>query len=454
MNFSKSTGGKLALRRLVLALSLSLAAGVASAEISQTLLEQAEAVLKSGKADEAYKLLEPLEVEGAGDLVFDYLLGTAALESGRPSKATFVYERILAAAPEYVGVRADMGRAYYALGDFGRAKIEFETVLSFQNLPPDLRGTVEQYVKAAEASAQSKRTVANGYFELGWGADNNFGSATNLLSVNLPVLGGGAYATNTTAEGTKTPDSFASLALGGEVNHQMTDRWSLYAGGDYRQRGYQTYTVANNYTADVRAGLSYSGGPWLVRGGIVAGQLIKNNASLRDTAGLTLDWRLASTTGSQYTLGLSVVQASYVPVAQKSQNNITTTMSGGWLTSLGDGSAIFSLTFSGGLEADTHDRDEGQRTFYGPRAFVQKVLSESLGGFVSLGATNSTYSKNNALYLEKRSENLYDLSAGMTWTVRKGLSLRPQVVYIRNNSSAELYTYDKAEASVNLRFDF
>lgn len=441
------------LRWLCLAGALTALSGIAHAEISQALLEQAETILKAGKADEAYKMLEPLEVEGAGDITYDYLLGTAALESGRPSKATFVYERILAAAPEYVGVRADMGRAYYALGDFGRAKIEFETVLSFQNLPPDLRGTVEQYVRAAEASAQAKRTVGNGYLELGWGADNNLGSATRLLSVNLPVLGGGAYATNTSPETTQTPDSFASLALGGEINHQMTDRWTLYAGGDYRQRGYQTYMVANNYTADGRAGLSFSGGPWQVRAGITAGQLVKNHASLKDSAGLTLDWRLASAT-SQYTLGLSVVQSTYVPVAQKTQNNVTTTLSGGWLTALGDGSAIFSLTFSGGLDADTNNRDEGQRVFYGPRAFVQKVLGESLGAFVSLGATQSNYAKDNALYLAKRSENLYDLAAGVTWTLRKGLTLRPQVVYIRNDSSAELYTYDKTEATLNLRMDF
>lgn len=445
-----------ALPRWVRVLALTAMMGsvpLAHAEVAQDLLEKAEAMIKNGQADAAYKILEALEAEGAGDVVYDYLLGTAALESQRPSKATFVYERILAAAPEYAGVRADMGRAYYALGDFARAKIEFETVLSFQNLPPDLRGTVEQYVKAAEASAAAKTTVGTGYIELGWGRDSNFGSATKLTSLSLPSLGGAIYNNGVSPDSTQTPDSFGALAAGGELNHQITDRWGAYMGGDVRQRSYQTYTSANNYTVDLRAGTTYSGGPWLLRMGLSGGNYVKDNTLVRDTLGMNFDWRLAAAS-SQYTLGLSVVQASYASAAQKGQDNVTTSLSAGWLTALGDGSAIFSLTLSGGLEADIHNRDEGQRTFYGPRAFVQKSFNSSLGGFVSVGATRSTYSKSNSLYLFPREESLYDLALGLSWVMHKGVTLRPQLVYIRNDSNAELFAYDKTEASLNLRYDF
>lgn len=448
--------------RTILAASLMAALSpFALAEISQTTLEEAEALIKSGKADAAYKMLEPLEVEGAGDMVYDYLLGTAALESNRPSKATFIYERILAASPEYVGVRADMGRAYYALGDFGRAKIEFETVLSFQNLPPDLRGAVEQYVKAAEASSQSKKTFGNGYIELGWGSDDNIGSSTSLLTVLLPfVTPAYAYVTEVDSagdrnpEGTKTPDSYSALSLGGELNHQLSDRWTLFAGGDARARGYTTYKVANNYTADVRTGVSYSGGPWQLRLGVNGGQMVKDAVALRDTVGFSLDWRLASGGSNQYSLGLATTRANYLQAASTVQNNVTTSVTGGWLTSLGDGSAVLSLTLTGGLEADTNDRVEGQRTFVGPRMYVQKSFGESLGGFVSVGATGSVYARDNALYLTQRKENLYDVALGVTWNLRKGIALRPQLVYIRNDSNAELYTYTKTEASLNLRLDF
>jgi len=99
-----------------------------------------------GALCDAYQLLEPHEDRLAGDIKFDYLLARSALETGRPSKASFIYERILAQEPNYVGVRLEMGRAYLALGDYARAKLEFETVMRFENLParaaragPDLR---------------------------------------------------------------------------------------------------------------------------------------------------------------------------------------------------------------------------------------------------------------------------------------------------------------------------
>ena len=41
--------------------------------------ELCEALLKAGRAEEAYKLLEPKEFEGAGDQVYDFLLASAAL---------------------------------------------------------------------------------------------------------------------------------------------------------------------------------------------------------------------------------------------------------------------------------------------------------------------------------------------------------------------------------------
>jgi hypothetical protein len=50
-------------------------------------LEQAEALLRASKAQQAYDLLEPHEFDEAGNLKYDYLFGLAALEAGKPEKA-------------------------------------------------------------------------------------------------------------------------------------------------------------------------------------------------------------------------------------------------------------------------------------------------------------------------------------------------------------------------------
>ncbi|NNM80359.1 MAG: hypothetical protein HKM01_07890, partial [Gallionella sp.] len=74
----------------------------------EQVLRDAEALMRAGKPAEAYALLEPLEFERSGEVRFDYLLGIAALDSGKPDKATLAFERVLAVNPNYTAARLDM----------------------------------------------------------------------------------------------------------------------------------------------------------------------------------------------------------------------------------------------------------------------------------------------------------------------------------------------------------
>ena len=72
----------------------------------------------------------------------------------------------------------------------------------------------------------------------------------------------------------------------------------------------------------------------------------------------------------------------------------------------------------------------------------------------SAGVTWSRYDGLNGLYLVSRRETLTDAAVGVSWNLGGGFTLRPQLAYITNSSNAELYAYNKADASLNLRFDF
>jgi len=96
----------------------------------EKLLSDADSLIKSGKPAAAYDLLSPLEFEHAGEVRFDYLIGTAALDSGNPAQATLAFERVLAVSPDFPGARFDMARAYYQLGDMPRARTEFNMALN------------------------------------------------------------------------------------------------------------------------------------------------------------------------------------------------------------------------------------------------------------------------------------------------------------------------------------
>ena len=153
-------------------------------------------------------------------------------------------------------------------------------------------------------------------------------------------------------------------------------------------------------------------------------------------------------------LGTGNVLRSYLDTTTVSQNTQTNTLSLGWLTSIGDGSTIVSLSASAGGEVAVGGRDDGNRDFYGPRLFVQKTFSPQWGAYVSAGLTSSKYAGTNPYYAVKRDETLADVTLGLTWSLGKGLSLRPQISSIKNTSNAELYAYEKTDVSVHVRMDF
>lgn len=441
-------------RRGMLLVSL-LVAGLmpqaATAVDQQELMQQAQAMVAAGKSGDAYLLLEAAEDAYAGDVAFDYLLASTALRSGQPSKAIFVHERILAVDPSYLGVRAEMGLAYYALGDYARAKIEFEAVLAISNLPPDLRTQVEQYVAAVEARSRASRTYGNTYVELGFGHDNNIGSATDRLQLFLPATG---LYRPVPPTGRRQSDNYSSVALGGEISHPLDNRLGLYAGADYRNRDYRHFNTPNTWTADGRLGLSYTGSNWLLRSGLNAGEYTYDGERLRQTAGANIDWRTALDASNQLTLGASLLRANYLTKVSNSQDSNIYTGTLGWLHALGTGQTVLTVHGMLGLEDSLRARDDGDRHFWGPRLTLQSNFSSELGGYITAGATRSTYSGDNSSYLLARRETSYDIAMALNWTMFKGVALRPQVSYLKNASNAALYAYDKTDVSLNLRFDY
>src|SRR5438105_541151 len=251
------------------------------------IVAQGEALVRAGRYADAYRLLEPHEDRLAGDIKFGYLLARSALETGRPSKASFIYERILAQEPNYVGVHLEMGRAYLALGDYARAKLEFETVLRFENLPPGLREQAQIYGKAADEYVAGKKAVGYGYAELGYGYDSNVQSATKSSAISvvndqLLIL---------PPESLKRGDHYKAVALGGELVHALSERFSAFAGGDMRAREYYDIGTADFSTLDARLGLGYAEGASSARVGLNGGRYWLDREKTRNGLGLTADYR-------------------------------------------------------------------------------------------------------------------------------------------------------------------
>ncbi len=432
-------------RAIVAALAWAFAAAVWAADAD--IVNEAEALLRAGRYAEAFRLLEPLEDKLAGDLRYDYLLARAALESGNPSRATFIYERILAVEPNYVGVRLEMGRAYLALGDYARAKLEFETVIRFPNLPPDLRQQALIYAKAVEDQLAGKRFTGFGYMEYGFGWDSNTQSVTSVNPITT-AAGDPLFV------GKEVDDNYHAITLGGEMVFALTERLSAYAGGDARLRAHRNIDTADFGTVDGRFGFGYTAGSSQTRLGITAGRYGLDYRPTRNNAGVSAEFRTLPNPRNQITVNAQLIRYEFVPPLLKVEDYDSFQSSVGWLGVVNDGRGAVGISLLGGIEKEQGGRLDGDKPFVGARLTFQNTLTERVGAFFLGGAQRGKYKDFNIPFGDRRKDTLYDMALGITWTFAQGWSLRPQVVYIKNDSNLAIFEYEKTDVSINLRKDF
>jgi tetratricopeptide (TPR) repeat protein len=448
-------------KRMLFALGFFLCMAANPALAADPDLAKAEALMREGKAAEAYTLLEPFEFEQSGNIKFDYLLGIAALDSGKPDKATLAFERVLAADPNFAGARIDMARAYFQLGDMTRAKTEFEAVLT-QNPPPAARVTIDKYMAAIAQQESASQTRSSGYVEFSVGHDSNVNFATSARELAVPALGNLVFALS--PNNVKLADNYLGVGLGGEISHQISPKFGVYAGADVRVRDNRTQNTFDSTALDGRVGVALGEAADVLRLGVQGGKFDLDGKNNRNTDGVSAEWRHLLDPANQ--LSLFLLQARYRFEPSISVNNFDqTTLGTNWLTIFNDGKGMFSGTLITGndriptTEDGTPVRADGGKRFNGIRLGAQVQLDERLDLFAGIGAQWSKYDTPNVTFSSPtesvtRDDRLYDANIGLNWRLDKNWSLRPQIAYLRNNSNIVIYQHDRTDIAVTLRRDF
>ena len=426
----------------------------------EKLINDGQALMNAGKPAEAYALLAPVEFEYAGDKRFDYLLGIAALDSGKPDKATLAFERVLAVDPNFAGARLDMARAYYRLGDLPRARTEFQTVMQ-QNPPPAAKATIQKYLDVIAAQGEAKKTRITGYVEATAGHDTNVNSSTSQAIIPVPVFNNIPF-TLSQANLQKT-DDYEGLAAGGAIKHLINPHTGLYAGIDVRQRGNMTQTQFDSIDISGNAGVSYTTGAENFRAGLLGDQYTLANARNRDTVGVNGVWRHVFSPSNQLSLFGQFSQSRFADPALQVQDFNQAIVGAGWMHVMSDGkSAVFGSLFYG-RENDvapatatnpTGGRPDGNKEMTGLRIGGQMALNEEWNCFASAGVQQGRYDKQNAAFLTKRNDTQDDMTFGLNWRITKLWTLRPQVAWSRNDSNIAIYSYKRTDASITIRRNF
>lgn len=427
-------------------------------------IERAKAALAAGDAKQAYADLAPLGNQLSGQPEYDYLLGVAALDSGRIDEAIIAFERVLALIPNHAGAQMDIARAYYAAGSYDLAEAAFLR-LQASSPPPAAQQAIERYLEAINSRKAQTRAGWTGYGELGLGYDSNitgvpqdFGAAAEQSFALVGV--------QPTGNSVKRDAAFFQGGFGAEYSKPLSRGWSLFAGGELRGRAYQDESLFNSAAADLRLGAARNSGTDQWRGALSYQHFDQEGDAPGDPkptndrrmGGASFDWRHASGTKTQYGLGLQFNAVRFR--TNEIEDFDQAFVSASWLRSFERaGVPLLYLTTFGSYDKAKNQFADGEtdksKTLFGARAYVQYSFSPKLQGFTGLALIHRRDLEDFArsTTVADGRDNYGEAMLGLAWQFREGCGLRLQYIYSRNASNIDIYDFDRHEVSSTIRCD-
>lgn len=437
------------LRAMALAMILSTSGATVSAQetvrfqttpAAREVLDQAQALLASGDSQGAYVLLKSQQADQGGAAYFNYLLGVAALDSGRVTEAVMGLRRAASAAPRFSAARLELARALFEGRDYAEARLLFTALLG-ENPPAGVRDVINRYINSIDSRPTRPPARFAPFAELFSGYDSNANGSTD----NQQFLG-----FTLSPENLETDSSFFEAGAGFDwaVPRSARLAWQLGARASYR---------ANPDADFVDAGLVSAAAGMRWRSRKVFGHAgVDSYAASRDG-----DSNEAYT-GANLLLGRQL----------NARWDLTATVRGGAvrfddaIDVLDVNRILYTLgvayrpgaTSRIGIEAVGGNDNERQgaspygNSKAGGRLSLNAAVGDSGYLFASLGTLRSDY--DGLFFGLPRDDTQVTAVLGVefrdVWT--DGLSIAPRLRYIDNNSDIDLYVYQRLEAGILIRW--
>lgn len=406
---------------------------------TQALLRQAESRLAGGDAETAYTILSGREADLVGNAMFDYLLGVAALDTGRTSEAIFALRRSLAVEPRFSGARLELARAYYEAGNHALARPLFAALLT-ENPPPGVRDVLNGYIKAIDGRSTGPRSRFSPYAEIAAGNDSNANGSTAAQQF---------FGFTLSPENVETESPFYEIAAGFNWTVPTNSRQGWFLGGRASHRSNPDASFVDATVVNGLGAYQWRRGAFFGRVG-ADGYLVWRDGESNESYG-GLDLLLGRSVGSSWDLrfglrGGALRHDDTIEVLDV--DRVMMTLGASWRFG-----PLGNLTFEaiGGQDSEKQSGSPYGNSKLGGRL----SLTAPLGNHFFYASVGSLTSEFDGLFFGvPREDTQLDTIAQIEFrdVGVDGLSLIPRLRYIDNDSDLLLYDYDRMEIGLILRW--
>ncbi|WP_234041453.1 tetratricopeptide repeat protein [Erythrobacter aureus] len=420
--------------------------GTLTAQTDET-VRLAQVELEAGEPDAAYTRLAAQAGARAGDPAFDFLLGVAAIETGRYGEAIIALQRVLAIQPGNAPARAELARAYAMAGDIDTAREEFNTVVADPSVPDPVRQRFSRLVRDYDRQRGEDGAVVTGFIDVEMGYDSNINAATDDATIILPLFAFLGPATLNPAARARD-EAFYQLQGGVSVDVPLGRQTRLFASALGNWRDNLDSGFADQFSVTGTAGISHT---------FASG----NVASLSGQAQrFVID-------GDGFRAAFGIIGR----YAIRSRRNEAVAISGQYFRLDYDGDPLReadrfagSITYAGrhlyggiggGKEETVRARaDHLSFGFFNAQLGLEYPVSQRVSLLAGAGVEYRDHDGQDPLFLIGRKDWRIDLSLGLRAYLSDRVSIRPRVTYTHNDTNIALYEYDRWTAGLGLRFEF
>lgn len=425
-----------------------LAAGHAWAD---ALVDEAKAMLAQNRPGDAYRLLEKREAEKAGNPEFDFLLGEAALAAGQPTRAIFAYERVLVLDPGNARARAGIAKAYLAVGESEAARGELQIAKNDKSLSPELAGTIDRLLDAANRAADGRSSLIKGYVELFGGRDTNVNAGPDRSAVAIPGICCGPLFP-LTAAGRQQSDNFIGLAGGLDLRHSLMPGLALVAGVNANRRWNNDWSTFDTGGLDVHVGAVWNRQQHTVSVNLQQSEFYLDGDRFRTARGFGGMWQYTVNARNQFSLFAQYADLEYH--SQRSRDADRLVAGGVWAHAYNSDKVVY-VSLYGVNEQTRH----GGLDYLGHKAWGSRVgghwtVDSKLSVFGNVSYERRRFGDVDPFYLARRHDSQYGLSLGANYLLSKDWALIPQFALTRNRSNVDLSDYQREVYSLALKYVF
>lgn len=391
-----------------------------------------------------------------GDVHFDFLYGVAAINVGRVPEGLLALERHLSAVPANDRARLELARGYFLLGEYTRARSEFEFVLRY-NPPAGVRANINGFLQAMQVRENAdRRGSARFYAEAGAGHDNNVNGGTFQGSYRV-----GNQVFTPEPASRQVADDYTQVALGGQQLMRVSSRLSVFAGGDIDHRANAKQRLYDISNAGAYIGFSQLSGLALWRATLGASEMLVGGSRYRSALQVSADASMSPSADS-----------SLVASAQHSgwRHNATEKVHDARVTMLG---LTYTHNFSGmawapaagaRLSFSQEDNQRGQddlskkgpmlRVFAGVSPLERLRLSAGLtASALKYGGFDVVYRSENDPN-EVRADNTISADVLVNYAIDANWSVRTEAQWTITRSNQDLYDSSRKSLGVKLRYQY